>query len=166
MNSRHLLCTLISVLAAMILTGCVSQDEYDAVIKERDASNTQLLTLQDDIGVLEVKHDNLKSSVEKTTARLEKEIRALSRISAFFIEAESSLGDQNKMITTGAVFIADMSKNIAEIENAELTGVWSEMLRVAAMNDVKSIGQKLTEILNIVTSLVNDDIARLQSICN
>jgi len=165
MNSRHLLCILIFALFAALLTGCVSQDEYNAVTKERDGANAQLLALQNELGVLKVKHGDLKISVEKTTSRLAKETKALSRFAAYFVEAEQSLGDQNKMIITGAAFITEMSKSVAEIDNAELTALWAEMLRVAAVNDVKGIAQKLFQVLDLLSKLINDDMAKLQSAC-
>jgi hypothetical protein len=161
------------VLAMVLMIGCVSKQDYDAVVKERDGLKTQVSSLQADLD----KSNTLKSDVAAIQVRLAKEMKALTIYSTYLTAVTSVMTanitgisttvnananfDTVSLVSSAAKFMTDFGPAIADLGNAELSQLWTEFIQSSSRMDTKAAGDKMSALRDMLIKLVNEDIKAL-----
>lgn len=182
-NGVHSL--LIVLLMSIMMVGCVSQKDYDAVVKERDDAKTQASSFQTDFKKVKFDYDNLKansdtykSTIKTISTRLSNETKALAAFnyliisgnllaSTIIVRGDGSFGttvtgsDMAKL-ATASKNILDLNQSIKDIGNSELVQQWTEAMNAGLRQDTEAY-VKLLAVLDLLTKLTNDDIKALET---
>jgi outer membrane murein-binding lipoprotein Lpp len=176
---------LIIVLLSTLMAGCVSQKDYDAVVRERDELKTQVASLQTDLDKaktdyanLESYHDNYKSNIDKIAPRFLKEVKVYTSFISILVTAAKLAKDvlqgnkggalspyysmTNEIESAGAKFMTELESAVKEIDNAELTDKWRKF-QTDEKNRDKESGMTFISVLDLLVKSTNDDIKMLET---
>ena len=165
---------LVLVVFPLAMAGCyVAESNYEAVVAERDALQTEndeleadINGLETDIDALEAELDTTKSDVASLVAGLDKKLAALDVINGYFAEAlnyiagEVSESEAEEALATLLVEFGDV---IDDVGNEELSQLWDNAEAAAALNDVDEFVASLTAIMDLLSELVDEDMAAIEA---
>ncbi len=134
MRKRALLFVMTLVLSLLLMTGCVAQADYDAVVAERDSIQAQLTSTV-------AERDKARAQVTSTAAERDKARTQVSSLKNELDELKASLEETQTALDAakadGEAFKSDVSSIFAELEKkteaAEMIQrFWSNALKVEA----------------------------------
>jgi hypothetical protein len=156
----------------------VSQKVYDEVVQARDEYHDQTIFLQADLDEISTCQSDARVIVD----RLDTELNALTVFNSFIMEvaqfasAEYTVTDSGLQTTTSSdliavsraamVFITDFEKAIDDIDNEQLTQEWEELITASAIQDEELVQDKLVSVLDVLNSLITDDMKALEAVLN
>ena len=169
---------------ATILTGCVSQKDYDAMVKESDETITQLMSLQTNLDEIKSNYSNYKSDTKIIADLLVKEVKALSHVNSYMvtisqltntelvidssgIQAITRVDISDLILLEGAAlkFQADFGAAINDIGDASLIQGWTEYEVALKMKDDEA-KTKLNLVIDMLNKSLNDNVEALETILN
>jgi len=126
MARRWLLVSIMLLIFVLVASCGIPQEEYDAVVEERDAAQTQVESLQDDLSEAQSKTLSLESDVSS----LQSEVSSLQSV-------VSSLRSQVSSLTSD---LATAERTIAELKAAAVEGTTRPTPIAALSKDYSKYG--------------------------
>lgn len=173
MKKKALIAVVLLLVSSLLLGACatgVSQEDYDAVVAERDAAQAQVASLQADLATSEGKLTTVQSELEEMQAEyqgfksdltslwtsLDKKLELAAYIITFW--AASSVGDEE----TVSQMILDMVIYVDAVGNAELSQMWDDAMS-SAMQEQEAESMANFALLMIKTvELLGEDVEALE----
>jgi hypothetical protein len=150
------------LLLSTLNTGCVSQKDYDAVVKERDEYMTQLATCQTELDTIKSDYNNYRSDVQEVADRLMSETAALSYFTAFVSETalnpDSTLEEKHE---AAIKFQGSFGTAIYYIDNDQLKQKWDELNVAITCGDQQATNSTLFSLLEMLNESIYDDMYAL-----
>ncbi len=160
----------------VLMIGCVSKQDYDAVVKERDDLKMQVSLLQTYLD----KYTALKSDVTAIQTRLAKEMKMLM-IYIEYLTAVTKFDASVAYISTGArtdamatidpvalargsaKFVSDFDSAVDELDNPDISYLWNECRHYSTFMDTNTAGDKMSSLIDLLIKLINDDTKALET---
>jgi outer membrane murein-binding lipoprotein Lpp len=181
MKRLMVLFCLVLVVFPLVVAGCgVAKSDYEAVVAERDVLQAEkdalqaeknsleadIDALEADIDALETELDTTKADVMSLVTVLDKKIAAVVMINGYFADALDYIaGGMSEYEATAvlATFLAEFGDVIDAVGNEELSQLWDNAEAAAALNDVDGFVANLTAIMDLLSELIDADIAAIEA---
>lgn len=187
MIKRWLTVVLMLLSASLLVAGCgIPQEEYDAVIAERDAAKTQVTsqqmeiqTLQDDLAESQNQTETLEGDVAEAQSQIESLQSSVSaaqgQLSSYKSDIKSLWSSYDKKAELEGYLLQywaaaarkdtktitemtlDMSKYVDALGNAELSQLWKDAMNYAAEKKETEFGQSLSQLMLKTVELAEAD---------
>ncbi len=152
---------------AVGLSGCgISEDVYNEVVAERDAAQTQVESLQSDLGAAQAQYDTFKSDLNTLWTSLYKKLAVREAIidywnnAAWLAAGEVSLWE---FIDITALFVLNTGTYVDAVENPELSQLWEDFVLYAVQeNEAESMGS-FAALTDLVSDLIDQDIEAIEA---
>jgi outer membrane murein-binding lipoprotein Lpp len=165
----------ILVVFPFVMTGCggVAEADYDAVVAERDALQTENSALQAEIDALEANMDDLVTELTAAQSELTALVDALdAKLTAVLVMKDYFAGaldyiaggmSESEAQATLATFVAEFGDLLDDVGNEEVSQLWDEAQAAAAIGDLIELVAKVTEIMDLLQDLIEDDMAAIEA---
>jgi|GEM_PF-5401620 len=151
-----------AILFLLPAAACVSKADYDTLAQERDTLRTQVASLQADVNTANAN----KEAIKPILTRLNKEVKASAVLISFLSKSMNLYSTGGQAADYGAVgssFIMDFGSAVNDVNDAQLSQTWKDMIQALGRQDAKVYIAKFTDMVSQLSKMIDSDVAAIQT---